>query len=663
MALQNIRKKFNTYTTYFISATFAVTVFFIFCSIYYNKEFEKFHTAITKIGILFKLSSILVFVFSAVFVYYANSLFIKSRKKEIAIYSLLGMRKREIGELLFVESFLIGMGSILSGIMLGCLFSRFFSLILIKMMLGGAPGNKMVFELSWQPFILSAIVFMILFMLNAVNSFRVVKKSKLIELLSAEKEGEKPPRFSVKSSILAVAMIVISYAIFLNFNGDSGAMKLIGPAMFGSALMAVGTYLLFHNLIILIFSRFKNNINIYYRTDNFISLSQLVYRIKANSNLFSVIALLSAFTVTIMSSSISAYQSLKDSMPIYAPFSFLCDSLDEEQKKEVYTIASNDQTAELYTITDFSVLKTIACSDGYQVDTNSGYGKIRSALGEDFTCDIITFNDYKRIIHDTKAIYSNGNKGAVNISELKNGYCLFLDGNYSHEYCDRMTGDTVTVDTDLGKSNFKIEATSLYKYMGAKYARTTLVVNDDDFEKCFAKEENYDRKNYYGIRFNNPLYAKDVYDKLDTVIPDDKHDRSYLEYHQLLFNQYGASIFIGVFLGILFLLAAGSIIFYKQMMEARDDVGRYEILKNVGMSKKEVLLTLKKQVGIVFLLPFVVAMMHSVIILITYRNLVYTITTDSPILVYVFSVTGFFAVIYLIFYIGTVKAYMKTVWR
>lgn len=260
MAVKNVQKKFDTYVTYFLSTAFAVTIFFIFCSIYFNPEFADFHTGISKIGIIFKISSIIVLLFSSVFVYYANSLFFKSRKKEIAIYSLLGMRNIEIGKILFFETLLTGIGSIVSGIILGSLLSRFFSMILKKIMLGGAPGNDIPFHLTWQPAVISVIVFLIIFILNALYSLRSIYRSKLIDLLSAEKEGEKAPKFSIISSVLSVLMIVASYYIFLNFNGDNGGMKLIRPAMFACALLSVGTYLLFQNAVIWLISRCKKNI-------------------------------------------------------------------------------------------------------------------------------------------------------------------------------------------------------------------------------------------------------------------------------------------------------------------------------------------------------------------------------------------------------------------
>ena len=169
---------------YFLSTTFAVTIFFIFCAIYYNPSFEDFHTGVSKINIMFKVSAVIVLMFSTVFVYYANTLFIRSRKREIAIFALLGMKNFEIGSMLFCEPLLVGIGAIGVGLIAGSLFVRFFSMILLRLMLGGAPGNSLDFKIVLAPYIVNLVVFIGLFVLNAISSLRIIYRYELSELLS-----------------------------------------------------------------------------------------------------------------------------------------------------------------------------------------------------------------------------------------------------------------------------------------------------------------------------------------------------------------------------------------------------------------------------------------------------------------------------------------------
>ena len=663
MALNNIRKKSESYFSYFLSTTFAVSIFYIFCSIYYNPAFMKFHTGTMKIELIFKASAFVVLAFSGVFVYYANSLFIKSRKKEIAIFSLLGMKKKEIGNLLFLETLIVGIGSVITGIFFGCLFGRFFSMLLMKLMLGGAPGNHLSFHLTWQPGAISFGVFLILFMLNAISSFRSIYRSSLMELLSAEKTGEVAPKFSWRSAVLSVLLIGMAYAVFLSFNGDEGALQLLKPSIAAAVMLIIGTWLLFQNAVIFLLSKCRGNDKIYLRTNNFVSISQLIYRIKANANLFSVIALLSAFTITMMSTVISFYISLQNSMGIYSPYSYLCRNVDDSEKEDIWKLIKQDKSVEVDAVTDWKVLATQGSLDGYKTDTNSEYGKVESAVGENFTMDVLPFSVYQKIVKDTQAKESDGNKGAIYVSELKQGECLFLDGNYSHDYSDQAAGKNIQVKTDQGEKTFRIAQVSLYKYMGAAHARTTVVLADEDYADFFRDTDHYESNQYLGIRVEKPLAAGGFYERLNQMVPADHRDRSYLEYHQLLFNMYGAYIFIGIFLGVLFLMAAGSIIFYKQLMEARDDEGRYEILRKIGMSRREVTVSVSRQIAAVFLLPFAVALLHCVVLLFAYRNMVYTIAVDTPVVTYALMVVGVYFIIYAGFYLLSVRGYLKVVWK
>lgn len=662
IAIKNIQKKFFSYMTYFLSTAFAVTVFYIFCSIYFNPQFSNYRSGVSKMGIIFKISAVVVLLFSSIFIFYSNSLFVKTRKKEMAIYSLLGMQKSDIGRMLFYETFLVGMVSVASGILMGMTFSRFFSMILLKLMEAGAQGAEISFSITWQPAVISVIVFAILFLINAISSYRTIYQYKLIDLLAADKQGENAPKFSAVAAILSIILIVISYAIFLSFNGNDGAMKLVGPALFGCILLVIGTYLLFQNLIIWLVSKFKTNKGYYYKTRNFLSISQIVYRIKANSNILCLISLLSALTISVMSATFAMYTALIDSMPIYAPFSYICTNLDTKTANQMIHTVQEDNQIKLKSVTSFNVITAKASTKCYLVNTNNRYEKTTTQEGQLFKLDIIKFSDYITIVKNTNAISSKGNKGAIFNANLGQNECLFLDGNYSNDYSKNITGTNISVTYGNQQDTFKIIDSSLYKYMGAANARTTIVVSDSDYSKYFNSGAEIKKRSFIGLNFDKPLNSENLVNRLNNIIPEDNRDKSFIEYYKLLFSMYGAYIFIGIFLGILFLLAAGSIIFYKQLMEARDETTRYDILRKVGMSRKEAKQSIQKQIAIVFLLPFIIGIIHSAVALLTYRNLMYTLTTDSPILGHAAIVVLIYLVIYGFFYLLSVSSYMRTVW-
>lgn len=644
--------------TYFLSTTFAVTVFYVFCSIYYNPQFANLESGMSKTGIMLKASSVIVFLFSSIFIFYSNGLFIKTRKKEIAIFSLLGMRKSDIGRLLFYETFLVGMLSVASGIVLGTLLSRFFSMILLTLMEAGARGSNITFSITWQPAVISIVLFAILFLINAIAAYRMIYKHKLIDLLSAEKEVEKAPKFSPAAAVLSLILIGISYAILLSLNGNAGGMKLMGPVLIACTILVIGTYLLFKNFITWIMVKLKSNKSFYYKTQNFISTSQIACRIKTNSNVLCLISLLCAITITIMSAAFAVYAALGDSITVYAPFSYLCSNIDNSTYNRVTNAAKSNNKVKLKSVTQFDVISEKASLKNYMV----AFGSMKTEMGQQFQLNVIKLSDYKNIVKNTDAKAGNGNKNAIINPELESSECIFLDGNYSDDYSRNQVGNTISVEQGNNNVNFKITNTSLFKYIGVSNACATIVVTDSDYSKYFAAGNNTEKKTYFGLTFDNQLKSENLVNQLNEIVSKENRDGSYIENYKLMFSLYGTYIFIGAFLGILFLLAAGSIIFYKQLMEARDEAPRYDILKKIGLNRMEAKQIIKKQMAFVYMLPLAVGVIHCSVLLVTYRKLMYTVASDSPILENALIVVLIYILIYGFFYMLSVNGYMRTVW-
>lgn len=239
-------------------------------------------------------------------------------------------------------------------------------------MMGGASGNKLEFHITFKSIIITFLIFITLFIVNSINSLRIIYKCKLIDLLHAQKKAEKVPRFSKILCIFSILLIIASYTLFLSFNGDEGGMVLIKPAFAACIIMAGGTYLLFHNFVIWIIYKLKSNSEFYFNPDNLVSTSQLGYCIKANSNILCLISIISAFTVTIMSASIALYAALGDSMPIYSPFSYLCENIYDTVKENVLKTINDDKSIKLTSDTEYDVhnhyrlTSTGLCSRNYR---------------------------------------------------------------------------------------------------------------------------------------------------------------------------------------------------------------------------------------------------------------------------------------------------------
>ena len=177
----------------------------IFYSIYYNKHMQSFNSERAKISTIFKVAAFIVIIFSAIFIWYANSYFIKNKKKELAIYSLVGMKKKEIGILMFFENIFLGVLALIIGIPLGSFSSTFFLKILTMCLKSSIPIK---YNFDIRAVIVTFFVFMIIFLLNSIKAYKIIYKFSLIELLHAAKEGEKQPNFSKALALLSVVMIL-----------------------------------------------------------------------------------------------------------------------------------------------------------------------------------------------------------------------------------------------------------------------------------------------------------------------------------------------------------------------------------------------------------------------------------------------------------------------
>jgi putative ABC transport system permease protein len=305
IAFKNIKRNFYNYFLYFVSMIFCIMIYFTFTftSIQYNTQVHKVVGASMNFAVVFKSAAIVIAVFVAVFIWYSNSFFIKKRKKEIALYSLLGIRKRQIGAMLFYENIFMGIAALLVGIIMGSLLSKLFIMILIKLM--GFSAN-ISFMIPLEAVSNTALVFIILFLITSIHGYRLIYRFKLIELFKAESEGEKEPKTSVFSSILSVLFIGGGYFIYTKSLSAFGIFAILITLI----LTVIGTFLLFSSLTLLIIKLSKKNERRYYKGINMIGISQLLFRIKASGRTLATIAVLSAATLTAMEVSSSFYYDL-----------------------------------------------------------------------------------------------------------------------------------------------------------------------------------------------------------------------------------------------------------------------------------------------------------------------------------------------------------------
>ena len=675
MALKNVRGRFSGYLTYLVSATLTVTVFAIFAMIFCNPQLAAYRVGVSKISLVFRAAAVAVLVFAGVFVAYSNSFFLRSRKKEIAVYSLLGMRKDSIAKLLIYENLLIGAVAIALGTLLGALLSRFFTRLLMRMMALG--GNTVEATVCLGAIVVTVIVFLFLFGLSSLLSSRVIYRSTLVELLGAEKEGEARLKFSPAGVVASVLLLTAGYVTATLMDVVTNGEKLMRGGVVVLALIVAGTALFFRHFVPALLTRMQRNKRYYYRPANIISTAQLRYRIRGNARLFSVAAILCAVSFAMTSVGFSMYRGLEDSVQYYAPYSYLCKDVTDAQVDELLAAADEIGEVRVTAVDRIQLLYGWAQCAGYKLSEQSSEGAA-------FEAYVLSASDYARVIAGagTKVTKRMSNLTTGFSGTLPQGSCWFLDGNPTDAYSRRMAGKTLRLHINgadesegAGESEgetWTVAGASLHKYLGTLdcYAHPTVVVDDAAFARYAAAAPAEARCTFTGLMFDDPMLSAATVARMNEIVPDRftssianvPPNISYIGFYESIFALYGVYVFIALLIGLLFLLALGSILYYKQMMEAQQERQRYDILQKTGMRRTEALASVRKQLGVTFGLPLALGSLHAVFTLFTFTRMMMEIGSETPLFRNALLVFTVLTLLYAAFYVASVRSFMDIVW-
>ena len=252
ITLRSGKRNFHNYFIYFVSMVFCIMIYYTFASIGYNKQVADLAAQTMKVRTVFNAASIVLAVFVAMFIWYSNSFFTKKRKKEVALYSMLGVKKRQIGRMLFYENLIMGALALVAGILIGTLFSKLFVMILIHIM---DFDVNIKFAISLKAIMSTIGVFLIVFVVASLHSYTLIYRFQLIELFKSEKVGQKEPKASLILAILSIIFIGAGYYIALTYNFDKLSTLLVILVC-----TVIGTYMFFSSLILFIVKLSKKNL-------------------------------------------------------------------------------------------------------------------------------------------------------------------------------------------------------------------------------------------------------------------------------------------------------------------------------------------------------------------------------------------------------------------
>ncbi|MBJ8053988.1 ABC transporter permease [Bacillus cereus] len=633
IALRNIKRNFKDYFIYFASMIFSIVIYFTFKSLQYNSQVGE---AGDQVSNGFQLASVMLIIFVAIFIIYSNGFFTRKRKKEIGLYSLLGIRKKEIGKMLFYENMLMGLLSLVIGIVIGSLLSKSFLQLLVSMM---ELGVNVHFEVPIGAVIDTAFIFCFIIFYTSFKGYRVIYRFKLIELFQADNEGEKMPKGSKLVAIISVLLIGIGYTLSvtgLKHANNDNFMPLALSILLATVL---GTYLLFMFFTVFVLKRVRNKKPSFYNGMNIITTSQLLYRIKGNAKSLATIAVLSAVTLTAVGTSVTmyynTYMQAKKLKPISYSYEKKNAELDEKVNRILEEEKENNGVINQYELETVEVVgefgDDIANKDSLharhsQLIPQSSFNKIAKYLNEE------TVNLKKTEVYAFDAMHGEGNKD-TGVYTGKKG--IFPIGEVAPVQIKEVKGRNIT---------------NLYELV--------IVVPDEVYEQAKTTVGSHTVQN---IDVKDERNSKVLTEKLKNLIPEEDAEgkEQFSDFYTIFrggIEMSGLIMFSGIFLGLVFLLATGSIIYFKQLTEAHADRERYIVLRKLGVTKKEMKKAIAKQMRFIFFIPLLVGISHSLFALKGLSTVLpYEIAVPLLISIVVYSV------IYIGYYFLTVRSYFRIV--
>lgn len=603
MALRGIIQNKTVYFPYLAVGIFSAFTYFIFSSILYNNDLIKMLPRAAYAWMLLTIGRALLGVILIPFLYYANSFLVKRRSREFGLYSILGLEKRHIETLLFLETIIIYVIVTVSGILLGSVLSKLFFLLLLHV--SHLPLN-VEFVFTWKALKDTFLFFIAACLINLCYGLVQIRKSRPVELLSGSKKGEKQPKGIFFYGILGAAALILGYKISIKSELNSMIFTDFFLAVF---FVVIGTYLLFTSGSILFLRILKRNKKIFYRSRNFVTISGMLYRMKKNAASLANICIFSTMVIITLICTITLYCGLDGIARHDYPYDIRADYgtgnvKQEEVEKQVSRLEEKYGIKRLRV--DVFDFRHFSCSkNGNQFASRLPDGNFEDTYKVCF----LTLEDYNRIENEHKT--------------LDNGEVLILATGEDFGYDSvSFMGKQMTVAEEIsnlfpfpkaGRSNFGAEFILIVKDQAAL----------DECAEAFARENGVtdiegfleDGSQQAGIVLEGEDERKrDFADELLTWLKSQEGNTSFLdglEQRAELESMYGGLLFIGIIFGTVFFTCLLLIMYYKQISEGYEDKESFEVMQKVGMSDKEIKGTIRRQILLVFLLPLAGAISHT----------------------------------------------------
>lgn len=664
LAKQNIRNNKSTYIPYIITCIFCIAMIYMMEFLRDCPTLDQAVRQADEVRMIVFTGEIVVEIFCIIFLIYSNSFLMKRRQKEIGLYNILGLERNHIGIVMFLETIITSIGSLAGGIAAGIIGSKLALLLLLKLL---HIPSVLGFYISVKGIFTCLFMFGIIFLMILFLNLAKIHLSRPVELLRGNNTGEKEP--VVKWLMALIGFICLGAGYYLAVTTES-PIKAITIFLLAVILVMAGTYLLFTAGSIVILKFLRRRKSFYYRTGNFISISGMLYRMKQNAIGLASICILSTGVLLMIAMTVSIYFGMNDIMLNRYPYDvdMSVTSISEEECQtaiEAFEKAIADNKVTVEKSVEEIYLDIVCSKNGDQIlikpantIRNSDSVLVLSLLDqaeyERLTGISANLNDGEIFAWYPSAVQ----KDSVTVDETEFTVKKWLDKNPLTCGEDAVSDNAVLVVTDEDFKKFDEMRTEMYKGVSSAPAGEDLTLHLG-LDITGSETDKID--------FGTPVMevVKDL--KKNGGLSENSWITSGIrqQEYESYYADNGSLLFIGIFLGSLFLMGTAMIIYYKQISEGYEDQKRFEIMQKVGLSRREVRSSVRRQILMVFFLPLLMAMLHITMAFPMIRRmlLLFGMTNTKLFIGCTAGTVLIFAVVYGLIYLMTARSYYHIVER
>ena len=620
IAWTGIRKNSRLYTPYILTCAGMVMMYYIISFLNTSSVLVSMKGGSIMMEIL-GLGTGVICVFSVIFLFYTNSFLIRRRKKEFGLYNILGMGKKNLAVILIWETLIIAVFALTGGLLAGIAFSKFAELAMVNIIHGEVTFS---FSLGLTSIWRTLTLFSVIFLLILLNTLRQIQLSNPIELLHSESAGEKPPKANWILALAGVVILAAAYYLAVTIEDPIDALVWFFVAVI---MVIIATYLLFIAGSVVMCRLLQKNKNYYYKTNHFVSISSMVYRMKRNGAGLATICILCTMVLVMISSTGCLYIGMEDTLKSRYPKDINLDvkvdapeQLEGKDLEEIYALALQAVEKQGWTVQNTSSYR-VAQIAAYIKDDSIWLGGDSAdeafQTGEGNLADIwqlflIPVQDYNALMGEKETL-EPGEVLIYTTKEEYNGNTVTL-GDMTFQVKETVT-DFIENGVDTSQiipSMFIFLPDNYYEVLNAlnerqelgSYALTFHWLYGFDTDGTAEEQVAFSRQLSETMMEEEELLEENG-SGVRTIIMEGAEDKKID-----LYGLYGGLFFLGILLGTVFIFAAVLIMYYKQISEGYEDQSRFEIMQKVGMTKKDIRRSINSQVLTVFFLPLLIAGVH-----------------------------------------------------